>query len=489
MSGIIAAYGSHIENTGIQAILKKLKHRGPNAVFRSEFDKLIIAETYFSLKPGDTNCCTFDKPLKNSTVIDGRIFNREELAKKFDNCETDGELALKLYQEKGPDFLKELNGMFSMVLVSENGQPFIARDPLGIKPLYYGHKNGTIYFASEIKALVGYTNDIKFFPPGHYFTPEEGFKQYIDFEGIKWAETNLDEALNKVKNLLEKSVLRQIPGETVPAALLSGGIDSSLIAAAASRHVNNLKTFCVGTEGAGDIEAARKVADFLGTDHKESTYNKQDIQEVLPEIIYYMESFDPSLIRSSAANYFAYKLVGDNARVIFSGEGGDELFGGYSYLKELEGEERFHKELVNFFYGLHNVGLQRVDRMSMAYSKECRMPFLDMNLLQYAATLPPKWKIYGPEKMEKWILRKAFEGWIPDDILWRVKQEFSQGSKTVDVMKEIAEEQVSDSEFERERNAIDPPLRNKEEVMNYRIFRKYFDDDYAAATVGRWVTN
>lgn len=487
MSGIVAAYGSHIEDVEIQTMLEKLKHRGPDAVLESKFDKLVIAEAYLSLQPQDDDCCR-GEPMQNVAAMDGRIFNRKLLAERVGNFATDGELALKMYQEKGPDFLKDLDGMFSMVLALEGGQPFIARDPLGIKPLYYGHKNDTIYFASEVKALFGHTSDIKIFPPGHYFTPDGGFKQYIDFEGIKWADPNLEEALDKVRNLMEESLVRQIPDETVPAALLSGGIDSSLIVAVATRHIKNLKTFCVGTEGAGDIEAARKVADFLGTEHKEATYSKQDIQEILPEVIYYMESFDPSLIRSSVANYFAYKLVGHNARVIFSGEGGDELFGGYRYLKDLEGEEGLHQELVDFFYGLHNVGLQRVDRMSMAHSIECRMPFLGMDLLRYVVTLPPKWKIYGPEKIEKWILRKAFEGWIPDDVLWRVKQEFSQGSKTVDVMKEIAEEQVSDSEFERESNAIDPPLRNKEEVMNYRIFRKYFDDDSAVATVGRWVT-
>lgn len=487
MAGIVAAYGSPID-VDIQAMLEKVKHRGPDATFESKFDKLVIGEAFLSLTTEKTNCCTCGEPMQNYAAIDGRIFNRRQLVEKAGNCESDGELALKLYRERGPEFLNELDGMFAMILVADGGKPFVARDPLGIKPLYYGRKNGTIYFASEIKALVGYASDIKFFPPGHYFTPETGFKQYINFKDVKWTETDLNEALDKIRRLLEESVLRQIPEETTPAGLLSGGIDSSIVAAIAARHVDNLKTFCVGMEGAGDLEASRKVADFIGARHEEFTYNKQDIEEILPTVIYYMESFDPSLIRSSVANYFAYKLVGDNARVIFSGEGGDELFGGYMYLKDLEGEERLHQELIGFFDGLHNVGLQRVDRMSMAHSKECRMPFLGMNLLRYAVTLPPKWKIYGPEKIEKWILRKAFEGWIPDEVLWRVKQEFSQGSGTVDVMREIAEERISDSEFERERNAIDPPLRTKEELVNYRIFRQYFDDDSAVATVGRWVT-
>lgn len=487
MAGIVAAYGSPID-ADIQAMLEKLKHRGPHATFESKFDKLVIKEAFLSLDRGKTDCPACSEPVQSYAAIDGEIFNRKQLKKKYSNCGSDGELVLKLYREYGPQFLNDVDGMFAMVLAVNGGKPFVARDPLGIKPLYYGYRNGTIYFASEVKALVGHVSDIRFFPPGHYFTPETGFKQYINFDDIKWADTNLEEALNTITSLLEKSVLRQIPAETVPASLLSGGIDSSIIAAIAARHVSNLKTFCVGMEGAGDLEAARKVADYIGADHTQFTYSKKDIEEVLPTVIYYMESFDPSLIRSSVANYFAYKLVGDKTRVIFSGEGGDELFGGYMYLKDLEGEKRLHQELIGLFAGLHNVGLQRVDRMSMAHSKECRMPFLGMDLLQYAATLPPKWKIYGPERIEKWILRKAFEGWIPNDVLWRVKQEFSQGSGTVDVMKEIAEEQISESEFERERNAINPPLRNKEELMNYRIFRRYFDDDSAVATVGRWVT-
>ncbi len=491
MAGIVAAYGSS-KDADLRAMLDKVKHRGPDGTFVSKYDlvedELVIGEAHLSLAPGKSNCCTGDRPGQIPAALDGRIFNRKELTGKVGDCRSDAELALKLYQEDGPFFLRSLDGMFAMILAPEGAEPLVARDPLGIKPLYYAHKNDTVYFASEVKALVGYAGDIKFFPPGHYFTPSTGFKPYIDFKGIWWKKHNLDEALKKIRNLLEESVLRQIPSETKPASLLSGGIDSSIIAAIAARHVDNLKTFCVGMEGAKDLEAAQKVADFIGVDHEQFTYNKKDIEEILPDVIYYMESFDPSLIRSSVANYFAYKLVGDNARVIFSGEGGDELFGGYMYLKELNGEDRLHQELIGFFDGLHNVGLQRVDRMSMAHSKECRMPFLGMKLLQYAVTLPPKWKIYGEEKIEKWILRKAFEGWIPGDVLWRVKQEFSQGSGTVDVMKEIAEEQITDSEFQRERNAIDPPLRNKEELLNYRIFRRYFNDDSAVATVGRWVT-
>jgi len=487
LAGIIATYGSS-NDADVQAMLNKVKHRGPDGTIGFKSGKLVIGETFLSLNPEKNNCCAGGDQKQNYAALDGRIFNRKQFTDGKNNFETDGEIALRLYQEKGPDFLQGLDGMFAMVLAVEGGKPFAARDPLGVKPLYYGYKNGTMYFASEVKALVGYADDIKFFPPGHYFTPELGFKRYIDFEDMKWKEHELDEALGKIRNLMEESVLRQIPGQTVPASLLSGGIDSSIIAAITARHVDNLKTFCVGMEGAKDLEAARKVADFIGSQHTQYTYDKKDIQEILPEVIYYMESFDPSLIRSSVANYFAYKLVGDNARVVFSGEGGDELFGGYMYLKDLEGEERLHQELIGFFDGLHNVGLQRVDRMSMAHSKECRMPFLGMNLLQYATTLPPKWKIYGSEKIEKWVLRKAFEGWIPDDVLWRIKQEFSQGSGTVDVMDEIAQEQITDSEFNREKDAINPPLRNKEELMYYRIFRQYFDDDSAVATVGRWIT-
>ncbi len=477
MSGIVVSYGDQSDEEVLE-MLGKLEHRGPNSKSLINSNKITFGKTHFStVKTGNE--------LEEKIVLDGRIYNHNELTSE--NIETDEELIIKLYENEGPAFLKKLNGMFSFIMKINDNNFIAARDPLGIKPLYYGKKGKNILFASELKALIGYADTINYFPPATYYTPQEGFVKYINLQNIDWEKSDLDNSLKKLKNMVEESVIKQIPENTVPATLLSGGLDSTIIAAILSEKIDNLKTYCVGMEGANDLNAARNIANYLGSDHKEFIYSKEDIKEILPEVIYHMESFDPSLIRSSVANYFAYNLIEDEKNIIFSGEGSDELFGGYTYLKDYE-KNKLHDELLNFFGSIHNVGLQRVDRMSAAHSKECRMPFLDMDLVKYAAALPPEWKIYGSDKIEKWIIREAFTGVVPDDILWRTKQEFSQGSGTVDVMSEIAEEEISDSEFEKEKNAINPELRTKEEVMNYRIFREYFDDNSAVNTVGRWVT-
>jgi asparagine synthase (glutamine-hydrolysing) len=476
MSGIVVSYGDQSDEEVLE-MLGKLEHRGPNSKTLINNSKITFGKTHFSPEQNENE---YEKQI----VLDGRIYNRGEL---LNDAKSDEELIIKLYEKEGPAFLKKLNGMFSFVMKISDGNFIAARDPLGVKPLYYGKKGNNLLFASELKALVGYTDSINYFPPASYYTPQEGFVKYIDLQDASWKKTDLDNALNKLKNLVEESVIKQIPQNTVPASLLSGGLDSTIIASVLSKKIDNLKTYCVGMERANDLKAARNFADFIGSEHKEFIYSKEDIKDILPKVIYHMESFDPSLIRSSVANYFAYNLIENDKNIIFSGEGSDELFGGYTYLKDYE-KNKLHEELLNFFGSIHNVGLQRVDRMSAAHSKECRMPFLDMDLIKYASELPPEWKIHGSDKIEKWIIREAFTGDIPEDILWRTKQEFSQGSGTVDVMSEIAQEEISDKDFEKEKNVINPPLRTKEEVMNYRIFREYFDDNCAVDTVGRWVT-
>jgi len=485
MAGIVAAYGP-FQDEELEIMSQRIKHRGPDALFSFSTDKISVKKNYLDLAAGKTKHQPSIIFGNNCVALDGKIYNSEELDPEG-RFSTDEELILNLYQEKGAAFLNELDGMFALLVVTKEQKFLAARDPLGIKPLYYGFKKNTIYFASEVKALINFVDRIHIFPPGCYFTPEQGFIHYAEFKVQEDKDLDFKTAIGKIKNLLTNSVVRQIPQETTPVVLLSGGIDSSIVAALTARQIANLETFCVGMEGAKDLEAARKVAAFIGSKHEELIYTKKDIETILPQIIYYLESFDPSLIRSAIANYFAFKLIGQKAKVVFSGEGGDELFGGYAYLKKIEEKEELQHEMQELFGNLHNIGLQRVDRMSMAFSKQCRLPFLGTDLVRYALSLPPKWKIHTEDGVEKWILRKAFEGWLPDSLLWRTKQEFSQGSNTVKVMEEIAEEKISDKDFERERHILQPPLRNKEELLYYHLYRHYYDNDSAVATVGRWL--
>lgn len=485
MAGIVAAYGPS-KDEELEIMSERIKHRGPDALLSFSTDKISVKKNHLALAAGKAKHQPGIIFGNNCVALDGKIYNSEELDPEG-RFSTDEELILNLYQEKGAAFLNELDGMFALLVATKEQKFLAARDPLGIKPLYYGSKNNTIYFASEVKALINFVDRIRLFPPGHYFTPEQGFICYKEFKVQEDKDLDLKTAIGKIKNLLTKSVLRQIPQETTPVVLLSGGIDSSIVAALTARQIANLETFCVGMEGAKDLEAARKVAAFIGSKHEELIYTKKDIEAVLPQIIYYLESFDPSLIRSAIANYFVFKLIGQKAKVVFSGEGGDELFGGYAYLKKIEEKEELQHEMQELFGNLHNIGLQRVDRMSMAFSKQCRLPFLGADLVCYALSLPPKWKIHAKDGVEKWILRKAFEGWLPNSLLWRTKQEFSQGSNTVKAMEEIAEEKISDQDFEHERHVLQPPLRNKEELLYYHLYRHYYDSDSAVATVGRWL--
>jgi asparagine synthase (glutamine-hydrolysing) len=489
MSGIAAVYGKSCCSE-MEKMLSKIVHRGPGGKVIYRQDGMMLGKTIFASKPldaGHNGICECSGKSTHSVVFDGLITNREALVRKVGPCELDDELVLRLYLEYGPDFLNLVEGMYALIIAAP-GELLAARDPFGIKPLYFGRKGGAVYLASEVKALMEATDNIKIFQPGHYYTPAEGFKKFFSFNEKPWHENIAPEkAAGEIKARLLKVVDRYLPPGGQACVLLSGGLDSSVLAAVASGS-KNLKTFCVGTEGAGDLEASRLMAEYLKTEHYTFTYDREQILAILPQVIYYLESFDPSLVRSSVANYLAFRLASPHTRVMLSGEGGDELFAGYAYMKELGGGKNLHHELAGCLGKLHNIGLQRVDRMSMAHSIECRMPFLDMDLVQYALTLPPEWKIYGEQKIEKWILRKSFEGFLPDSVLWRLKQEFSQGSGTVDVMREIAEDKISDKVFEKEKSAASPPLRTKEEVMYYRIYREFFDSDAAVQTVGRWVT-
>jgi asparagine synthase (glutamine-hydrolysing) len=278
----------------------------------------------------------------------------------------------------------------------------------------------------------------------------------------------------------------------VPAGVfLSGGLDSSIVAAiaarVAAREGKTVPTFAAGLPDSPDLLAARMVAEHAGTEHYERIYTADEAIELVPEVIWVLESFDPTLVHSAVPNHLVAKLASQHVKVVLIGEGADELFAGYSHYAELDAPEELHEELVDTIKGLHIGGLQRVDRVTSANALEARIPFLELDMVELALALPATWKIAGPDRPAKWLLRRAFEGWLPDEVLWREKAQFGQGTGMGDVLREHFDATVSPDEFERERGAIDPPLRTHEEVAYYRLFSERLGGVRAESTIGRFV--
>jgi len=273
---------------------------------------------------------------------------------------------------------------------------------------------------------------------------------------------------------------------------LSGGLDSNLVAAIAARWYEKrgekLKTFAVGLEDSPDLAAARAVAEHLETEHHECVYTAEDALRVLPEVVRVIENYDPSLVRSAVPNYILAEFTARHVKAVLTGEGADEIFAGYEYLTEFETEEELHAELVRIIEGLHNLNLQRGDRVTMAHSLEARVPFLELGMIRLGLALPAGWKLAGEDQPEKRLLRQAFDGWLPDDFIWRKKAQFGDGSGAASVLQEKMEESITEEEFQRERNVVDPPLRTREELAYYRIFAEALDGVKPKDTLGRFAT-
>jgi asparagine synthase (glutamine-hydrolysing) len=314
--------------------------------------------------------------------------------------------------------VSRLDGMFAFVLY-DGKDILVARNPLGIKPLYQGQKDGLLFFASEFKVLEGVVDNIQEFPSGHYYYSKKGLVQYYYLPEVTEWKDNVDEITKMLRGILSKAVKKRWMSDVPLGCFLSGGIDSSLISAISKQQFNHLDTFTVGLEGAGtDLGYARKVGDFLGTDHHEYIYTRDEVLEVLPDVIYHLESFDPPLVRSAIPTYFVSRLAKDYVKVILTGEGSDEVFAGYHYIKRFKNMEDVHNETTRILTGLHNMNLQRVDRATMAHSIEGRVPFLDIDFVEFTMSIDPKLKLAGEEsRIEKCLLRQAFTGYLPDEVL------------------------------------------------------------------------
>ncbi len=509
MCGIAGNYGG-IESDTAERMLKRLVHRGPDGEGSVEAAGNWLGHRRLSIVDVEGG----KQPLKTKSgdlflVGNGEIYNHEEIREALpeDRLDThsDNEVALHLFDLRGPDAFSELRGMYAFIIAGEDGRFAAARDPVGIKPLYWARRDGHVRFASELGAYdEDWQPDAEAFPPGHYWTPEDGLvcfatavphdKEDLEqFEGPSEPGAPIpDGILERVREQLIETVEGQMMGDVPVGVFLSGGLDSSLIAAIAARwcekHDETLKTFAVGLEDSPDLKAARAVAEHLGTEHHESIYTAEDALRVLPEVVRVIENFDPSLVRSAVPNYILAEFTAQYVKVVLTGEGADEIFAGYEYLEEFETEEDLHNELVRTIEGLHNLNLQRGDRVTMAHSLEARVPFLELDMIELGLSLPAGWKLAGEDQPEKRLLRQAFDGWLPEDFLWRKKAQFGDGSGAVTVLQEKMEESVTEEEFERERNEVEPPLRTREEVAYYRIFREYLGEVRPEQTVGRFAT-
>lgn len=441
-------------------------------------------------------------------VANGEIYNHLDLRGELVDHElltqSDNEVALHLYAAHGPAAFARLHGMWALAIADRDGHLCVARDPVGIKPLYWAKRGEAYRFASEIKAFEeSWRPFVESFPPGHYWTPADGFRRFAtpvpDVPSTSWAEpADAGEepplsALVAIRERLIASVDRQLMGDVPVGVFLSGGLDSTLVAAIAARILQprgqQLQTFAVGLADSPDLLAAREAAQFLGTRHRERIYTAQEAQAIVPEVVASIESYDPSLVRSAVANYLLAEMTAQHVKVVLTGEGADEIFAGYGYYHELGGgPEALHDELVRTIEGLHDLNLQRCDRVTMAHGLEARVPFLELDMIDLGLALPAAWKVTRPDWPEKRLLREAFTGWLPDHLLWRRKAQFGDGSGMASVLRDHLAATVSDQEWESERPLVDPPLRSREEMATYRMFADQLSGVRPEVTVGRFAT-
>jgi asparagine synthase (glutamine-hydrolysing) len=509
MCGIAAMYGPHPADEA-ERMLGRLVHRGPDDEGEVRVDGVWLGHRRLSIVDVDGG----HQPFANASgdvwlVGNGEVYNHEQvratLAPAPFATRSDNEVALHLLDERGPTALDELEGMFAFLIAGEDGRFIAARDPVGIKPLYWARRNGSVRFASEIAAFApDWMPYVEAFPPGCHWTPDGGLERFASAvpdhgEGAPaaravWSDAAEppEEALAETCRILSASVQRQMMGDVPVGVFLSGGLDSAIVAAIAARHLEQhgerLKTFAVGTRGSADLLAARVVARHLRTEHHERVYDSREAVRALPAVVRAIEHFDPSLVRSAVPNFLLAEMTAEHVKVVLTGEGADELFAGYEYLRGFDDPLSLQAELMRTVHGLHNLNLQRCDRVTMAHGLEARVPFLDRQVISFAFGLPMAWKQSAPGELEKRLLRRAFAGWLPDEILWREKAEFGDGSGAKDVLRSTVEEGVSTADFERQRDAVDPPLRTREEFAYHRLFAEYLPGVRPERTLGRFAT-
>jgi asparagine synthase (glutamine-hydrolysing) len=501
MCGIAGRLGPELRGED-QRMLRRLVHRGPDDEGEAHFAGGWLGHRRLSI----VDVAGGHQPLHSGErwlVGNGEIYNHETVRGRLGGggyaTRSDNEVALRLLECRGPDALDELEGMYAFLSATADGASFIAaRDPVGIKPLYWARRQDEVRFASEIAAFDReWRPAVEAFPPGHHWTPERGLSRFADAVPSAGATVGASrpptrEDLDQTREILIKSVHRQMMGDVPVGVFLSGGLDSTLIAAIAARYYalrgEQLQTFAVGTAGSPDLIAARQAAAFLGADHHERIYTAEEALAAVGPVVRAIEHFDPSLVRSAVPNFLLAEMTAGHVKVVLTGEGADELFAGYRYLQDLEDPHELHEELVRSVEGLHNLNLQRCDRVTMAHGLEARVPFLDRQVIALALRLPAEWKATGPDVPEKRLLREAFEGWLPPELLWRQKSQFGDGSGAASVLTDALEAGITDQELTEEAGALDPPLRTREELAYFRIWSEHLPGVRSEPNLSRFAT-
>ncbi len=463
----------------LRRMVETLRHRGPDDRGLYVADGIGIGQARLSIIDVEGgHQPIFDESEGRCTVSNGEIYNYRSLAKDLDRhrlrTRSDSEIPLHLYEDLGPEVASRLDGMFALAIW--DGQSlYLARDPVGIKPLYYAIEDGTFYFASEIKALIHASKRVREFPNGHWYRPDRGFQPFVRWSTDLREDWTEEATLARLRKLLPAAVNKRLMSDVPLGTFCSGGLDSTLVTALAARDLESFHTFSTGMAGAPDLESALRASEHIGTEHHIREFSEEDVLKALPKVAYHLESYDAALIRSAVPTYFVSELARKHVKVVLTGEGADELYAGYEYLREFPDGAGLHGELVRITQALHNVNLQRTDRMTMAHSLEGRVPYLDWEHVQFALSLPPQFKIHGRERVEKWLLRKAFPDALPEELLWRNKQKFAEGTGSFEVIRDEANRQISNAELEREKGRVPVPVRTKEELFCYRLFSEQFD--------------
>ncbi len=515
MCGIVSIFNIKEQTSELRqkalVMSRKIRHRGPDWSGIYCGGSAILAHERLSIvDPESGRQPLFSPDHKQVLAVNGEIYNHRDIRQRYAGryefqTGSDCEVILALYRDKGTAFLEDLSGIFAFALYdSESDEFLIARDPIGVIPLYIGHdKEGHLYVASELKALEGQCDSYEEFLPGHYYSSREGgMKRYytrdwMDYDNVK----DNGASVAAIHDGLEDAVKRQLMSDVPYGVLLSGGLDSSVISAIAQKYAQNriendgateawwprLHSFAVGLKGAPDLAKARMVADHIGTVHHEINYTIEEGLDAIRDVIYFIETYDVTTVRASTPMYLLARVIKSmGIKMVLSGEGADEIFGGYLYFHKAPDARAFHEETVRKLSKLHLYDCLRANKSLSAWGVEGRVPFLDKEFLDVAMRTNPEAKMCPGKTVEKRIVREAFADMLPEEVAWRQKEQFSDGVgySWIDTLKQITSERVSDEQMAHaaERFPINPP-RNKEEYYYRSIFAEHFPSDSAARTV------